>query len=379
MKQLIFLFLLIVGGNLNGQIDSTKEDKLTFTGDVRLRVEHDWKSQNSNGILRNARSRMRYRFRFGLNYSLDKYSSFGGRIRSGNINDQQGPHVTIGGNQGEFGLVKIGFEKLYYQFEKDNFVGWVGKNTIPLKKLNELFWNDNVFPEGVGLKYKRTFESPKLLNSLSINTGHFIIRSNNKTFNQDSYLQIFQIESNLLNNRVSLFPAYYYFHQIGNFPDGKQTFELDYAISHFGSQITVSKKHNMKLGMEVYKNLQDYSDLDHIPANLKKQTNGLVLSVAYGKVEERGDWLIYFAYANIQKYAIVDYFAQNDWSRWDYSSIGATGSRISNFHGVEMRIGYAFKKNYTLILRSYFVEQLVQTGNFKENGNRIRLDLNIGF
>ena len=84
-------------------------------------------------------------------------------------------------------------------------------------------------------------------------------------------------------------------------------------------------------------------------------------------------------YANLQKFAIVDYFAQNDWARWDYSSKDAAGSRISNFHGIEVRIGYAFKNKFNLILRSYIVEEIIKTEDFKENGSRIRLDLNIGF
>lgn len=133
------------------------------------------------------------------------------------------------------------------------------------------------------------------------------------------------------------------------------------------------------MGFELYTNLQDYSRLDSIPNNFKNETSGIVLSAEYGAMEEKGDWLFYISYANIQKYSIVDYFAQNDWSRWDYSSIGASGARISNFHGVEIKIGYAVKKNFDLNLRTYFVEQLVKVGDFKENGSRIRLDLNIGF
>ena len=338
----------------------------------------DLNSQNPNGVKREDRGRLRYRFRFGLNYSIDKHSSFGGRIRSGNINDQQGPHVTIGGNKGEFELISIGFEKLFYQYKNKNFIGWVGKNSIPLTKLNEVFWNDNVFPEGIGLKYNSKFKNYKFLDELSINAGHFIIKSQNKNFSDDSYLQIFQLSA-FFNKRLNVFPGFYLFKRIGNYPDGKQTFELDYSILHLGSQFIVDKKRKLKLGVEIYNNIQDYSQIDSIPDNLKKETLGFVCSVEYGSMKSKGDWLLYLAYANIQKYSIVDYFAQNDWSRWDYSSIGATGARISNFHGIEIKIGYAIKENFNLNLRTYFVEQLVKTGDFKENGNRMRLDLNIGF
>lgn len=362
-----------------GQIDSSKHEKLKFTGDYRFRIEHDWNAQDSEGVSRNDRSRLRYRFRFGLAYPIDKNSSFGGRIRSGNINDQQGPHVTIGGNEGEFGLVRIGLEKLYYQYKTNNLTAWVGKNSIPLKKNNELFWNDNVFPEGMGLSYQLRFKKLKSFNSLLMNTGHFIIRSNNRTFNEDSYLQVYQLVFHLLQGRLNLFPAFYYFNQVGNYPDKKQTFNLDYSIVHLGSEITIHKPLQLKLGIELYKNFHSYANVDSISTDLKDQTNGFVLSLMHGQTKEKGDWLFSISYAHLQKFAIVDYFAQNDWSRWDYSSIGASGSRISNFQGVELKLGYAIQDHFNLILRSYFVEQLVKLGHFREYGNRIRLDLNIGF
>lgn len=379
MRRLILLYLIICCHNIYGQIDTTQRERLALTGDFRFRIEQDWNSQNQDGIQRDDRSRLRYRFRFGLNYFIDNTSSFGGRLRSGNINDQQGPHVTIGGNQGEFELVSIGLEKLFYQYKSDRFTGWVGKNSIPLTKLNEIFWNDNVFPEGVGLRYYPKIEKNNLFEEVSINAGHFIIDSNNSSFSNDNYLQIIQLSSTLFQGRLKVFPGFYYFRNVGNYPDDKETFELDYSIFHFGSQIAVDKEKKIKLGFELYTNLQDYSRLDSIPNNFKNETSGIVLSAEYGSMEEKGDWLFYISYANIQKYSIVDYFAQNDWSRWDYSSIGASGARISNFQGVEIKIGYAVKKNFDLNLRTYFVEQLVKVGNFKENGSRIRLDLNIGF
>jgi hypothetical protein len=379
MKRILFLILVAFSQNLLGQIDKEKQQKLSFTGDFRFRIEQDWNSQNQQGVKRADRSRLRYRFRFGVNYSIDKHSSFGGRIRSGNINDQQGPHVTLGGNQGEFGLIRIGLEKLFYQFKNKNFKFWLGKNAIPLTKMNELFWNDNVFPEGLAFTYQSNLKNHKIFNKISLNTGHFIINSKNKSFSDDGYLQLLQLTTHLFQDRLKIFPGFYYFKNVGNYPDGKQTFELDYSIFHLGSQLLIGKKRKMSWGIELYNNFQDYAQLESIPDNLKKETLGMVLSAAYGGMKNKGDWLFYLAYANMQKYAIVDYFAQNDWSRWDYSSIGASGSRISNFQGFEFKIGYAIKENFNLNLRTYMVEQLVKIGDFKENGNRVRLDLNIGF
>ena len=379
MRNLLIILILIISGNLWAQKDSIDYQKLKFSGDFRFRIEHDWDSQNSNGIELEDRSRLRYRFRLGVNFQIDEHSSFSGRIRSGNLDDQQGPHVTIGGDKGEFSLIQLGFERLFYRYKGKRLVGWIGKNDIPLKRLNELFWNDNVFPEGIGLKYKILKLENKFFNQLDLNAGHFIILSGNQTFDKDSYLQIAQFDSKLFRNRVNIFPGFYVFKNIGNFPDGKQTFNLNYSIFHLGVDFKIFKKPPLNLGLEFYNNLEDYSTIKSIPSNLKDQKKGFVVSAKYGQIKKSGDWLIHLYYSNIQKFAIVDYFAQNDWVRWDYSSIGATGARISNFHGIEIRIGYAIKEQFNLILRSYFVEQLVPLGTYKETGSRIRLDLNIGF
>ena len=134
-----------------------------------------------------------------------------------------------------------------------------------------------------------------------------------------------------------------------------------------------------EIGLDFYNNFQGYSTKDFIPTNLKNQNKGFVISSKLGQLKNKGDWTFHFYYAHIQRFAIVDYFAQNDWVRWDYSSFNASGARISNFKGIELRIGYNIEKNLNLILRGYVVQQLITQGNFKEDGNRIRLDLNIKF
>ena len=376
-----FLVTLIIFSSLAAlaQVDSTEVRDLKITADFRFRLEQDWNSRNANGALRDDRMRLRYRFRFGLNYQLDKHSSFGGRIRTGNINDQQGPHLTLGGGNGEFGLAQIGFEKLYYQFKRQGFKSWVGKNAIHIKKTNELFWNDNVFPEGIAIQYGIPTNKSNTLDELKISAAHFVIQSKGEDFLNDAYMQVAQLEFILLDNNLSVFPGFYYFHDLGNIPDQQHEYLLDYKIFHLGSEAVISKKHNLRLSAELYTNLQNYDNRAEIPSQLRDQTNGFVITAKYGKLKKKGDFTVDLYYAYLERFAIVDYFAQNDWARWDYSGFDASGSRLSNFHGVELRIGYAFKEKFNLIFRAYQVEQLVAEGLTTENGSRVRLDLNIGF
>ena len=277
-------------------------------------------------------------------------------------------------------MVEIGLEKLFYQYKSKKVKAWIGKNTFPLKKLNELFWNDNVFPEGIGLNYAVYSSNESFLNALTLNAGHFIIQSTGQTFNKDRFAQFFQLDFTFLNERVSFFPAFYVFRNLGNIPDGQETFELDYSILHLGADFKVSKKPEFSLGLEYYSNVEDYANHQFILSQFKDQRQGGVISAKLGSLKKKGDWHFHLYYAHLQRFAIVDYFAQNDWVRWDYSSQGASGSRITNFQGFEFQIGYLIKENFNLILRAYTVTSLVSLENeFEERGQRVRLDLNIKF
>ncbi len=98
-----------------------------------------------------------------------------------------------------------------------------------------------------------------------------------------------------------------------------------------------------------------------------------------GSIREKNQWLIAYIYAHIEKYAVVDYFAQDDWHRWGFS--GATGTRSSNFVGHEIRLAYAIGHKFNIMLRTYFVEGIAKAtpASQIEQANRIRLDINIGF
>ena len=74
---------------------------LTFYGDLRLRYEVDWDSQNGAGVERDDRHRGRLRARLGFNYRLSDGWSFGSRVRTGDSRSQQSPHLTFVTDDGE--------------------------------------------------------------------------------------------------------------------------------------------------------------------------------------------------------------------------------------------------------------------------------------
>ncbi len=366
---------------LSQSSDSLSVDtRLHFKGDFRFRVEYDWHSRKSDGSFRTDRTRLRYRLRFGFTKNLDSQFSVGARIRTGNLADQQGPHVTLGGTPGEFGTTQIGFEKAYLHYQKAHFWAWLGKKDYPFWKQHELLWNDNTFPEGVALGTTfRLNENIRLAPAVS----HFIFNASNRTFDLDAFISSVQLTTSILTRpaeKLVIHLGELYFHSMPDIPDGQQTYTLPYNILTASAYYAwFGGKRPFSIGADVYHNTTDYPAGRPIPALLQDERTGFVFYLKYGKLANKGDYSAQAFYANIQKYSVVDYLAQNDWARWDYSQFGVSGARLSNFHGFELRFGYQLTKAINLISRFYLVEQLVKLGDAKESGSRFRIDLNAKF
>lgn len=351
--------------------------KLTFETDFRFRVEQDWNSRKSDGTYRDDRTRFRYRIRAGVTYSHKWYET-GIRLRTGNARKQQDPQLTLGAESEEFSTLPIGLEKSYFQGKWKKFGFWIGKNTFPFEKSNELFWSDNVFPEGVSARYGVKTRS-KIIDSIDLRGGHFIVSTSGKGLDLDRYFQGAQTYMRFPKIQLELFPAMYHFSNIANIPDGGETFAFDYSIVHIGSRIKLLKKTPLRLEFDYYSNLQDYGSNDSIPENLKGQKMGFVAGLRYGNLKRKGDWLFKATYAHLQRYSAVDFMAQNDWARWDYFSFGSPDGRLTNYQGMELVASYKVEDKVTLTVKYYLVEQLVAYGPARENGSRIRFDLDVKF
>ncbi len=361
---------------LSAQKDSIIS-KLSFNADFRFRVEQDWNSKKSDGTFRDDRTRLRYRLRAGVTYS-DKWYQTGFRIRTGNPNKQQDPQLTLGEGFKEFGTLPVGLEKAYFQGTLKTFTFWVGKNTFPFEKSNELFWSDNVYPEGIYLGKGFRFNSG-IVDALELKSGHFVMNASGKSLNNDTYFQGYQSYTSFFNKRFELFPSFYLFKKVPNIPDGAESFDIDFTILHVGTRFNLSK--NKLLGVEVdyYYNLQDYNGNDSILNNFKEQKMGMVIGLKYGELKQKRDWQLTATYAYLQQYAAVDIMAQNDWARWDYSSFGSPDGRLTNLSGIELVAGYMIDEKIKLTMKYYQVEQLIPYGITKETGNRIRFDLDVKF
>lgn len=376
-RALLLFFLLCAPVGLTGQTDSTSQ-KLTWTGDFRFRVEPDWDSRKSDGSYRDNRTRLRYRVRFGGSYQIDSNWQIGARLRTGFGKKQQDPQLTLGDAFNEFGTLPVYLEKAYGQFATKHLLIWAGKNTFPFEKQNELFWSDHVYPEGLAVRALWPIKG-SWIDKLGFNTGHFIAIFNNGGLADDSYFQGIQAISKHWDQRITLFPGFYYFNELPDIPDAGGTYTIDYSILHLGARVDVLQKPMLGVDLDYYRNLQDYGRNDSIPNNLKDQKTGWVASVRLGKLKKKGDWKFRVTLQQLERFSAVDYFAQNDWARWDYSAQGSPDGRLTNYKGIELMAGYMINDHIKVNTRYFAVEQLIPYGPFAETGQRIRFDIDIGF
>ena len=363
-KVIVIIFLSFISINTYSQANTKK---LKLYGDVRFRTEMDRNSDKTDGTIRDDRDRLRYRLRFGFNYTLTKNIEFGGRVRSGNPANQQSPHVTLGK---EFHSDDFSIDKAFLKLKSNKGLwAWAGKNSMPFWEQNEFLWDGDVNPEGLALggTFKLS-EKSKLTPVL----GHFIVGHSGENFSDDTSLSIIQLKLNstIGVNNLTLSSGIVKGNNIPDKPDGTHTFFIDYKIWATSLQYKFNKI-GLVLGLDYFENLSDYNNNSDIADIFEDQTTGYAGSLLYSiKKFQFG-----YYYAHVEKYALVDFFAQDDWVRWGTSDY----TRSSNFDGHEFRIKYKINKQFNTVLRTYFVKGLETTGTTLETGTRIRLDLNIKF
>ena len=362
-----------------GVLGQSKDDdsNLSFNGDFRFRLEQDWNSRKSDGSYRDDRSRMRYRLRAGIIYKDDWYST-GFQLRTGNPIKQQDPQLTLGDGFEEFSTVPVGLDKLYFEGKFSQGKFWIGKNSFPFKKSNELYWSDNVNPEGVFISKGIHFEKG-FIDSLDFRVGHFVLGTSNETFGNDAYFQGAQLYTEFLNGRLQIFPSLYLLNNIPNIPDGNATFLQNYKILHLGSAFNLLANRKLVFELEYSRNIENYDSQQLIASEFKNQKNGYVVAVQYNRLDKKRDWFLKLSYAYLEQYAALDYLAQNDWARWDYSAYESPDGRLTNLKGIEFVAAYQVDDRVKLTMKYYKVDQLLSYGVEKENGDRIRFDIDARF
>jgi len=367
IRFVLLIFLVLPIKNFAQQNNT----KLKLFGDVRNRIENDWDSQKQDGSMRSDRLRMRLRFRFGFVYNFNNNIRFGGRIRTGNPLATQSPHTDYGN---ELIPKSLGLDKAYIKVKWQEGFFWVGKNSYPFWKQNEMFWDDDATPEGLAINHLLNIGGK---NTLKLIGGYFLLdesKSNGLSDKAKFYGVQTVLDMKLSKTNIQTALGYLKFNEDTTQVDAR-LFDLNYQLIQVGAKVSFPffKEKKLMIGGDISYNLEDYGSAFFN----NNQKLGYVGSIKYGNLSTSGSWLIGYYFSHIEKYAVVPGYAQDDWVRWGSSTV----TRSSNFEGNEFRIAYAFSKKHNIVARLYLVNGIVaeKKGSQLETAKRFRIDWNIGF
>ena len=367
----VFLLSFIVFPTPDAIADGTQ--KLSLFGDVRFRVELDRDSRKSDGSMRSDRDRMRMRFRMGFNYKKDERFSFGGRLRSGS-SDIQSPDATLGS---EFAPKSIHIDQAFLKGSWEGGHAWLGKNSFPFWKQNDLFWDDDITPEGAAVRHQVKLGEKV---AATLNAGYFQLDNTvSNEFGNQAHMTGGQVALRVTaSDRVVVECAAGGFAFTDN--PGEENPRIEdrtWNLGNAGANVQVKNGAKpVKVGFDFVKNFKDYPE----GVFNRDQQTGYVVSAKMGRLAAAKEFLIAYYYAHIERFAVVPRLAGDDWLRW--SDSGVPGTRSSNFMGHELRAAVALGKKNHMVARFYSVEGIElqeSSASARENGKRFRVDWNMAF
>jgi len=355
------------------QADMLATDKFSLYGDFRLRFEADWDSHKTDGTVRDERNRARVRARVGFNYNPNEYFSYGARLRSGSDNNHLSPHITVLDFEGnDTGAAQFNFDKWFFEMRSNKGInfkkgdngawGWVGRNSLPYWKQNEMFWDDDVTPAGLAAGYKTKFGA----NQLAVNAGYFSLPAGMQQFAGNLGLAQVVFSTQFGANKLTAAGGLLAFDgaSLDKDPDvahsslwdGNGARDYNIWITSLQGKFKAGGL-PLTVGLDIMHNSKGYSN----------ETNGYVFSAKVGQLKKLDDWLVGYSYAHIATFAVNSSYAQDDWGRWDPQS--------SNMKGHEFRAAYKVLKNLNVVARFYSLEAMTND----QDGKRFRLDFNYKF
>ncbi|MCC7376342.1 MAG: putative porin [Verrucomicrobiales bacterium] len=344
---------------------------LTIYGDLRVRYEYDWDSQNDAGVDRNDRNRGRIRARLGAGYQFDDQWSIGARVRTGDTASQQSPHLTFATDDGQPDDLEFVADRYFVQFKHRSGYIWGGRNNLPFWYQNELFWDEDVTPTGLGGAYDWKISDGKLTAA----AGAFYLPDGGYSLNgQMAGAQAKWTGPIKVGQLTAAAGLNYIFGDEDALYLRQRNGERDYMIGVGSVQWVYSPgKLPLTFGADVFYNFLNYDagDVAPFPAKSEDEVLGYVFSVQLGQLKKRNDWLVGYYYSHIERFAVNASYAQDDWIRFG----NGAQTDASDFEGHEFRAAYALSAKINVVARLYLVEAITTV----QDGNRFRLDLNWRF
>lgn len=344
---------------------------LAVNGDVRVRYESDWDSHTTTGAERLDRDRGRLRLRATATYTLSDAWSLGARVRSGNAQSQQSPHLTFSANDGPNDDLQFSLDRYFLQFKQGGLTAWAGRNSSPFWQQNELFWDEDITPTGLA----GSFDAKPGPGTLTTTAGAFFLPDGVNRLNGRLVAGQVKYTLPLKPSQLVLAAGLHSFQgESGARFLRNRNGERDYLVGVASAQWTTPLGGTpFAFGVDVLNNFEDYSAADAapLPAKNADQTLGYVFSVQAGQLKQPRDWLVAYYYAHVETFAANASYAEDDWARFG----NGPQSDVTDIKGHEFRVAYAITKNLNVMARAFFVEAISTV----QDGKRFRLDLNWKF
>jgi hypothetical protein len=348
-------------------------DTVRVSADLRLRYESDWDSRAADGTEREDRDRLRIRARVSTTWDPVESLRLGARVRTGDRDSQQSPHITVEDfTDQDKGVRQVLFDQYYVRAESAETWAWGGRNSAPHWKQNEFFWDDDVtLLGGAGGTGWDTDGG-----SLKVIGGYFGLPDGGVEFHGGAMAAGQLVWSGTFDGSA-LTAAGGVFAMEGD-PGAEYlrngNGDRDYTVWVFNLQGKRPVRDNpLTLGVDLMVNSESYDadDPDPFTAANHDETTGYVASAEYGQLKAPGDWLLGYAFASIEALAVNAAYAQDDWVRWG----SASQTDSSDLKGHELRIAYVPAARMSLMARLFVAEAITSD----QDGNRIRFDWNYTF
>jgi len=372
---LILLFLTVTSSGVFSQ--ESDQTELRFYGSIRLRTQWDVNSRLNNGDLLSDRHQFKFRFRFGLKY-YKKYWKAAARIRSGNPAYPQSPDVLIGD---VFKSKQLSIDKAYIEFHYNGYYIWAGKNSLNMWQPDQVLWDVDINPEGIGAG--KTFHFLRS-GALELKSGYFIWNNyqtidDNNNIKKDDYIYFAQLKyKNFLFQNIRFKIAAGILNtQFTQTENPNMKYQIFSSYVYFKDFIK-----GLSLNFDYFYNLKDYKDLTN-PA-FENQKTGFAVQSKY-RFSRKFSASVQYAY--LEKYAVVDMLAQNDWVSQNTIISDTNGnlvyqySNASNFKGININLLFHIDRDIQTGIELWNTKSILTTSDDKaiESNTRLRWNFKYRF
>ena len=151
---------------------SGSDEGASLFGDFRFRYLTGGEETTGANEADYGGSQMQFRFRAGVKYRLSEKLSFKGRLRTDMEDVPGGSYQNMGG---DFRSKNVGLDLAYVKGKMAGIKLKLGKQPLPFWKQNEVYWDNDVTPEGITLS--KAFKGADKAWKVRPVLGYYIIRS----------------------------------------------------------------------------------------------------------------------------------------------------------------------------------------------------------